>query len=140
MKMTPYLSFNGECEAAFRFYEKLFNGNILAMMPHEGSPAEEHTPPEWQKKILHACMTIGDQTLMASDMPSSQSEPMQGFNVAVQLDTPAEANRIFDGLTEGGTVTVPMTETFFAHCFGVVNDRFGTPWMILCPKSMGEAQ
>lgn len=140
MKLTPYLSFNGECEAAFGFYEKLFKGKILAMMTHEGSPAEAQTPPEWQKKILHACMTIGDQTLMASDIPSSQSKPMNGFNVAVQVDSPSEANRIFDALTEGGNVTVPITETFFAHRFGIVSDRFGTPWMILCPKTMEPAQ
>jgi PhnB protein len=135
MNLNAYLTFNGNCEAAFRAYEKILGGKIEAMLPHKGTPAEGHVPAEWQDKIMHACMTIGDTVLMASDSPPSFQQPMQGFSVSIQIETPAEAERVFHALAEGGSIRMPIQETFWAQRFGMLVDRFGTPWMINCQKA-----
>jgi PhnB protein len=134
--MNPYLTFDGDCQEAFKAYAKILGGEIVAMLPHEGTPAEEHTPAEWRKKIIHARLLVGDDVLMGSDAPPSRQQKMQGFSVTLLPKEPAEAERIYDALAEGGTVTMPLGETFFAIKFGMVVDRFGTPWMIVCEKPM----
>ncbi|MEO8737207.1 MAG: VOC family protein [Edaphobacter sp.] len=135
MQMDPYLFFNGNCEEAFKFYEQLFGGKIEAMMTHEGTPAEEHTPSEWRKKILHARMVVGDRVLMGSDAPPDHSEKPQGFSVSLQITDPAEAERIFNALSKSGTIGMPFQQTFWAYRFGMVVDRFGIPWMVNCEKA-----
>jgi PhnB protein len=135
MQLNPYLTFNGNCEAAFKFYEKVLGGKIVAMMPHEGTPMAEHVPAEWRKKIIHARMTIGDQLLMASDAPPAHYEPMKGVSVNITVKDPAEADRIFAALSESGTVKMAIQETFWAVRFGMLIDQFGTPWMINCEKN-----
>ncbi|UUO07573.1 glyoxalase/bleomycin resistance/extradiol dioxygenase family protein [Blastopirellula sp. J2-11] len=135
MQVSPYLFFRGDCRAAFEFYEKLLGAKIEAILPHAGTPAGEHVPEDWQDKIMHACMTIGDTLLMASDCPPEQFAKPQGFKVSLQIDEPSEAERVFAGLSEGGKIEMPLQETFWALRFGMVTDRFGTPWMINCGKS-----
>jgi PhnB protein len=132
MQLNPYLLFNGQCEAAFKFYERIFGGKIEAMIPHEGTPAAEHVPPEWRKKILHARLSVGDEVLMGSDAPPDRYEAMKGFSVTLGIDDPAEAERIFHALAENGTVRMPIEKTFWALRFGMLVDQFGTPWMINC--------
>jgi PhnB protein len=134
MEFTPYLMFNGDCEAAFKFYEQLFGGKIESMMTHAGSPAEQHVPAEWRNKILHARLSIKGQALMASDAPPGHYNKPQGFSVAVQIDKIEDAERIFNGLAEKGNVQMPLEKTFWAERFGMVVDRFGTPWMINCER------
>jgi PhnB protein len=136
MRIDPYLFFKGNCEEAFTFYAKLLNGKIEAMLKHEGTPAAEHTPPEWMQKILHARLVIGDQVLMASDAPPGHQQPTGGYSVSLQVPTVEEATRVFNGLAEGGKVNMPLSETFFAKSFGMLVDRFGTPWMVNCPRPM----
>ncbi len=135
MQLNPYLFFTGNCKEAFTFYEKVLGGKIIAMMTHKETPAAEHTKPEWQDKIIHARMTFGDQVLMASDAPPEHHRPMQGFSVSLTVQEPAEADRIFKAFSDGGHVTMPIEETFWAHRFGMLVDRFGTPWMINCEKT-----
>jgi PhnB protein len=135
MQLNPYLFFTGNCKEAFTFYEKVLGGKIIAMMTHKETPAAEHTKSEWQDKIIHARMTFGDQVLMASDAPPEHHRPMQGFSVSLTVQEPAEADRIFKAFSEGGHVTMPIEETFWAHRFGMLVDRFGTPWMINCEKT-----
>ena len=132
--LNPYLHFNGQCEEAFTFYAEVLGGEIVAMMPHKGTPAEEHVPVEWRNKIIHARLMVGDKLLMASDAPPDRFDQPKGFSVTVGVDTAAEAERIYNTFAEGGTALVDMDETFFAERFGMVTDRFGTPWMILCEK------
>jgi PhnB protein len=134
MQMNPYLTFDGNCEEAFKAYERVLGGKIIAMMPHEGTPAEAHVPAEWRKKILHARLAFGDNVLMASDAPPGRFQKMQGFSVTLVVKDPAEAERVFNALAEGGTVTMALEETFWAVKFGMLIDRFGTPWMINCEK------
>jgi PhnB protein len=136
MKMNPYLNFKGNCEEAMRFYAKVLGGEILAMMTFEGTPAAEHVPAATRKNIMHACLKFGETRLMASDCPNDQFEPMKGMYVALHPETPDEAERIFRDLSEGATVQMPLAETFWAHRFGMMVDRFGTPWMINCEKPM----
>ena len=135
MQLIPYLTFNGQCEAAFKFYEKLLGGKIVAMTTYEGTPAEKHVPPEWRKKIIHALLTVGDKVLMASDAPPDRYEAMKGISVFYSVDTPAEAERVFNALADNGTVQMPMQQTFWSVRFGMVVDRFGTPWMINCEQA-----
>src|SRR5229473_3213923 len=103
MQLNPYLLFNGQCEAAFKFYEKVLGGKIEAMLPHEGTPAAEHVPPEWRKKILHARLSVGDEVLMGSDAPPDRYEAMKGFSVTIGVNDPKEAERIFHALAEKGS-------------------------------------
>jgi PhnB protein len=132
MNIVPYLWFNGTCAEAFRFYEKVLGGKIVDLLPHAGTPAAEHVPADWQDKIMHAYMKVGDATLMASDVPPAHYKPAQGLSVSLHVKTEDEAERIFKALAEGGTVTMPMEKTFWAARFGMLVDRFGTPWMINC--------
>jgi PhnB protein len=135
MQLNPYLFFNGQCEAAFKFYEKVLGGKIEAMLPHEGTPAAEHVPPEWRKKILHARLVVGDKVLMGSDAPPGRQEEMKGFSVTLGIDDPKEAERLFHALAENGTVRMPIEKTFWAVRFGMLVDQFGTPWMINCEQA-----
>jgi PhnB protein len=135
MQLNPYLLFNGQCEAAFRFYERCLGGKIVAMMPHAGTPAEGQVPPEWRDKIIHARLVVGDQVLMGSDAPPDHFEKPQGFSVTLGIDNPVEAERLFNALAENGTVRMPIQQTFWAERFGMLVDRFGIPWMINCEKS-----
>jgi PhnB protein len=133
MQLNPYLMFNGQCEAAFRFYEKALGGKIEAMMRFEGSPMAEQTPPERRNKIMHARMTVGDKMLMGTDAPD-RYEPMKGFSVTISVDDPDQAERIFRALSENGTVQMPIQKTFWAARFGMLVDQFGTPWMVNCEQ------
>jgi len=135
MQLNPYLFFKGNCKEAFTYYEKVLKGKIIAMTTHRETPASEHTKAEWQDKIIHARMTFGDQVLMASDAPPEHHQPMQGFSISLTIKEPAEADRVFKAFSEGGQVTMPIQETFWAHRFGMLVDRFGTPWMINCEKT-----
>ena len=134
MELNPYLSFNGQCEAAFKFYERRLGGKITAMMTYGGSPTEEQTPTECRDKIVHACLMVGDKILMGSDAPPDRYEPMRGFSVTLGIDDPKDAERIFHALSENGTVQMPIQETFWAARFGMLVDQFGTPWMINCER------
>lgn len=136
MELSTYLLFNGNCEEAFKFYEKTLGGKIEMMMPHEGSPAEASVPPEWRKKILHARMIVGNNVLMASDAPPAHApKQLEGFSVSLMLNDPIEAERIFRALEEKGKVQMPFQQTFWAFRFGMVTDRFGVPWMVNCEKA-----
>jgi PhnB protein len=132
MQVNAYLNFDGSCEAAFRFYAESLGGKIDAMVPHEGTPSGEHVPAEWHAKILHASMTVGDTVLMGSDTPPGQYQKPQGFAVSLQAATPEEAERAFQALSRGGTVQMPLQETFFSARFGMLVDQFQVPWMINC--------
>lgn len=130
MQISPYLMFNGQCEAAFKFYERALGGNIEAMLPHTGTPAEQHVPPEWRSKIMHARLAVNGAVLMGAD-DSSYQQP-QGFSVSLQVKKPEDAERIFAALSENGKVSMPLQQTFWSPRFGMLVDQFGVPWMINC--------
>ena len=133
MLVNVYLLFNGQCEAAFKFYEQCLGGKIEGMFPYAGTPAEEHVSPEWRNKIMHARITVDTCVLMGADAPPDRSDgPARGFSVHLGLQDPHEAERIFHALAENGTVRMPLQTTFWAAKFGMLVDRFGIPWMINC--------
>ena len=135
MQLNPYLIYNGQCEAAFKFYEQCLGGKIVMLMTHGESPMAEKTPEEWRDKILHAQLTIGDIVLMGSDSPPEYFEKPQGFSVNLQFEDVAESERVFQALAESGTVRMPIQETFWAKRFGMFVDRFGIPWMVNCSEA-----
>lgn len=135
MQLNPYLNFSGQCETAFKFYEKCLGGKIEAMMTHEGTPIADQVPAEWRKKILHARLSVNGYVLMASDAPPDHYRKPQGFSVSLNLKDPAEAERIFQALAENGTVQMPLQQTFWAARFGMLIDQFGIPWMINCDQA-----
>lgn len=134
MRLNPHLQFNGQCEAAFRFYEKSLGGKISFMMTYGESPMAEQTPSDWQKKIIHATFAVGDQVLAGADAWAEHYRKPQGFSVTLEVDTAAEAERIFKALAQNGMVQMPIQETFWAQRFGMLVDQFGIPWMINCAK------
>jgi PhnB protein len=132
MRLNPYLTFNGQCETAFKFYEKCLGGKILMMMTYGDSPMAGQSPPDWRKKILHATFALGDHVLQGADaLPENYQKP-QGFSVMLNVGAAAEADRIFRNLAENGAVQIALQETFWALRFGMLVDQFGTPWMINC--------
>ena len=135
MKLNSYLTFNGQCEAAFKFYEQCLGGKIVAMVTHADTPAEEQVPAEWRNKILHARLIVGDEVLMGSDAPPDRYEESKGFSVTVGIDDPTDAERIFDALAKNGTVKMPIQKTFWAVRFGMLVDQFGIPWMVNCEQA-----
>jgi PhnB protein len=135
MHLNPYLMFNGQCEAAFKFYEQCLGGKIVAMMTYAESPMADQTSPESRSKIMHACLKVGDRELMGSDSPPQYQEEAAGFSVNLAIDDPAEAERVFNALAANGEVKMPLQETFWAARFGMLVDQFGTPWMVNCAQS-----
>ena len=136
MTISAYLFFKGNCAEAMKFYEKATGGKIDMMMPHAGTPMEKDIPADWKDKIMHASMKLGDTWLMASDAPPDFQQDFGGFSVALEVKTSEEAERVFKALSEGGTVRMPMAETFWAHRFGMLTDKFGVPWMVGNSKQM----
>jgi PhnB protein len=134
MKIESYIFFTDQCAEAMKFYAKVLGGKIEAMMTYGDSPAGPHNPPEMAHKVIHARLVAGDAVLMASDGP--EAETRQGFALALQIDTIEEVDRLFNALSEGGKVTMPVGETFFSKRFGMLTDRFGTPWLINGPAKV----
>ena len=135
MKLNPYLLFDGNCEAALQFYAQAVGAKTLSMMRYGGTPACAQMPANMASKVLHARFAVGDAVIMASDCPPERYEKPQGCAVALSAEQPAEAERLFHSLAEGGTVTMPIDKTFFAERFGMVTDKFGVPWMVSCETS-----
>ncbi|AWN43615.1 VOC family protein [Methylobacterium durans] len=132
MRLNQYLFLSGRCEEAFRTYQRILGGEITLMLKHADTPAASHVPPEWQDKIMHACLDLGGRRLMGSDAPPGRAKPLGGFCVQVAAGSVAEAERAFAALAEGGAVTMPLQQTFWSERFGMLVDRFGVPWMIDC--------
>ena len=136
MQTSPHLHFNGNCREAFDFYAQTFGGKIVFAMTYGEAPGAEKTSAESRNKIIHARIDFGGQFLLGADTPGERYHTPQGFNVMAAVEQPAEAERIFSTLAQGGKVTMPVQETFWAHRFGMCTDRFGTPWMINCAKPL----
>lgn len=135
MQSNTYLIFNGNCEAAFKYYEQCFGGKITMLSTYGASPAAAHVPAEIHHCIIHARLEAGGQVFMGSDSPPSEFKPPQGFYVCLAYDNVVEAERVFKTLADGGNVTMAFAPTFFAAGYGSLVDQFGVPWMIICEKA-----
>ena len=135
MNVHPYLNFNGTCEEAFATYARCLGGTVGEMFRYGGSPMAGDVPDGWQHKIMHGSVIFGGQTIMGADMASPHYQAPQGFSISLHLTDTVEAERIFGELSAGGTIQVPLAQTFWAARFGAFVDRFGTPWTINCEGS-----
>lgn len=129
-RINPYLNFPGTCKQAVEHYAKVLGGTIEMMQTNGESPMKDQMPPERHNDVIHARLRIGDDVIMASDAPPQYFEKQQGLWVSFQADSVEHGEKIWAGLAEGGEVRMPFAETFWAPRFGMVIDRFGTPWMV----------
>ncbi len=132
MKLNAHLNFNGTCAKAFRFYEKVLGGKIAMTMTYGESPMCDKVPREMHDAVMHTTLEVDDSVLMGADSPPGYYKPAQGFSVAINLSDTAQAERVFNALAEGGTIQMPLQETFWATRFGMVVDQFGISWMVNC--------
>ena len=132
MDVNVYLSFDGDCEAAFRLYETCLGAKIGEIFRYGGSPMADQVPSDWQDKVMHGSVTIGEQVLMGGDVAPDRYEKPRGFGLSLQIKSIGQAERVFDQLSKDGTIVMPLEKTFWAARFGVLVDRFGIPWQINC--------
>jgi PhnB protein len=130
--VNPYLIFDGNCAEAMRFYERALGGKLERMMTFGEMPGDQKSPPEAAKRIAHARLDLKGGVLMASDsMPPHPYEGIKGCSVSLTYSSAAESKRIYDALSEGAAqVTMPFQKTFWSEGFGMLTDRYGTPWMV----------
>ena len=133
MQVMTQLAFNGQCREAFELYEKALGGKISIMNTFGGSdakllPGSTASAPE---QIRFAELQIGNYAILGNDVPEPEYRYMQGFNIALHVKTAAEARQIFDALSQGGQIVTPLSDVAWSSAFGIVTDRFGTPWLIL---------
>ena len=129
MKLDIYVNYPGNCKEAFQFYEQHLGGKITMMLTHQQQPGAANVSADWKDAILHARIEIGDTVLMGADIPNA--EPMRSAYLTLRLDTPNEAEAIYELLSKGGEIFMKMEETFFASRFAMLRDKFGTSWMLL---------
>jgi PhnB protein len=129
MELSPYLTFDGRCAEAFRFYEQCLSGRIEMMQTHVESPMKDQEPADWREEVLHARLAVGRSALMGCDAPPDRFTASQGMTVAISVP-PADVERIFKALADGGRITMPFETTFWSPGCGRLVDRFGTPWLV----------
>lgn len=132
MQLNLHLTFAGQCEAAFRFYERVLGATDLRLFTYGDSAMAAEVPAHWRAKIVHASLTVGDRELMGADAQPERYLAPQGFFTFLACSNASEANRVFQALAEGGTIQMPLQQTFWSPCFGVLTDQFGIPWEITC--------
>ena len=136
MKLYMYLNYGGNCRQAFEFYAAQLGGKIVMLTTHGEQPDASKVPPDWKKAVLHARIEIGETTVLGADIPPDRFKPMRSAYLSLLADSVAEAERIYALLSEGGEIFMRMEETFFAHRFAMLRDRFGTSWMLLHERPM----
>jgi len=133
MQVATYLNFNGNCEAAFKFYAEALGGRITGMMTHGESPMREKVPLEMKNKVMHATLELpGGGNLMGADHPQGKRVQPTGFCVSLQVRDAAEAEQLFKRLSEGAKVQMEFQKTFWSPGFGMCTDKFDIPWMVNC--------
>ena len=134
MQVQPYLFFNGRSEEAVEFYRSALGAEVIMLMRFKDSPEPQPpgaVPAGAENKVMHVSFRIGDTTVMASDGQCQGKPNFQGFALSLTAADTAEAERLFNALAASGQVQMPLTQTFFSPCFGMVADRFGVSWMII---------
>lgn len=137
MKLYTYLNYGGNCRQAFEFYAKHLGGKITALTTHGEVPGASDVPPEWKNAVVHARIELGETVVMGADIPPDRFQPMRSAYLSLLVTSIEEAERIYTLLSDGGQIFMPMEETFFAHRFAMLRDRFGTSWMLLFERVPG---
>src|SRR5262245_5323123 len=130
MKINAYLSFDGQCREAFELYARVLGGKIVFLQTIGDSPMAASMPPEAHGRVMHVTMHVGDQVLQGADAPPGYFTQPAGFCVALHFDTAEAGEKCFNALAEGGKVQMPYQATFWAKGFGMLIDRYGTPWIL----------
>ncbi|HEX4154199.1 MAG TPA: VOC family protein [Acidobacteriaceae bacterium] len=133
MKMSVHLNFGGNCKEAFAFYQKVFGTAAPFSMTYSQAPHGMPVAPDWGDKVMHTSIPLGGGLLMGCDAPPDRSKPLGGFQVSVEPSDEKEVTRIFEALSHGGSVQMPLTKTFWSPLFGMCTDRFGVGWMVGVP-------
>ncbi len=133
MAIQPYLFFEGRCDEAIEFYKKAVGAEVGMLMHWKDAPQKEQAmcQPGNENKVMHASITINGARVMASDGRNSGKSDFKGFSLSLDAKTEADANRMFNALSDGGQVIMPLGKTFFSPCFGMLADKFGVHWMII---------
>lgn len=134
-KLNPYLNFMGKTEEAFNFYKSVFGGEFTTLQRFKDTPEKDKLPANELEKIMHVALPIGDNTLMATDALESMGHQVtigNAISLSIEAEDKAEADRLFVGLSAGGTVDMPMQDMFWGAYFGMVTDKYGIKWMINC--------
>ena len=131
MHVQPYLMFDGRCDEAIDFYKKAIGAEVEMLMRWKDSPDKSMCSPGNEDKVMHSQFKVGDTTIMASDGRNTGNPDFKGFALTINAKDEAEADRLFNGLADGGQVQMPMAKTFFSPHFGMVADKFGVGWMVL---------
>ena len=134
MQVQPYLFFDGRCEEALDFYKKAIGANVEMMMRWMDCPDKSACTPQNENKVMHASVKVGDVSVMASDGRCEGKPDFKGFALSLTAKTEAEADKLFNALSTGGQVQMPLGKTFFSPKFGMVADKFGVGWMILVER------
>ena len=135
MDVSPYLDFNGDCEAAFTFYEQCLGAHLGPIFRYEGTPMADQVPPGWGQKVMHASLVVGNRELLGADVTPDRYQVPRGVSLCLQLSDTNDAERVFQQLGANGRIIVPLAQTFWAARFGMVMDRFGITWLINCDGS-----
>ncbi len=133
MRVEPYLMLSGRCEEALAFYQHAIDAKTTMVMRFDESPDKNHPmpmPPNWDKKIMHSSMTVGSTTVMMSDGMNTEPKDLSGVTLSITVDDEAQAKKMFDALSVGGNVVMPLGKTFWSPCFGMTSDKFGVSWMV----------
>jgi PhnB protein len=135
MQFIPHLHFNGQCEEAFKFYERCLGGKIQNISTYAAMPGEAQVPADWRDKVMHVTLAVGDQLLMGCDPPPGHYQAPAGFSVTIQFNDTAAGESVFNTLSENGKITMPFQKTFWSPGFGMLVDRFRIPWMVNCTQA-----
>jgi len=136
MNVQPYLSFEGRAQEAIDFYKGAVGAEVDMVMRFKDAPPEMQMSPDSKEKIMHCAFRIGDTQVLASDGRCTGKASFSGIALTLNAANNTEAEKLFGALSKGGQVTMPMSETFFAHRFGMCSDKFGVGWMVIAPKEM----
>lgn len=132
LEISAYLSFKGDCEAAFRFYEEALGATPGLLFRYADSPMADVVPEGWEKKIMHGSVRVGQHLIEGADVPPERYEEPKGFSLSLNARSAQEADSLYEQLAKGGRVVYPIAKTFWSERFGMVVDRFGVPWMVNC--------
>jgi PhnB protein len=135
MNVQPYLSFEGRAQEAIDFYKSALGATVDMIMHFKDAPPDMQANMSNKDKIMHSAFRVGDTQIMATDGQCSGKSSFSGITLTLSATSNGEAEKLFNALAQGGKVNMPMSETFFAHRFGMVADKFGVGWMVLNPKA-----
>jgi PhnB protein len=134
VEVSPYIFFDGDCEAALKFYKDVFGGEIVDLTRVGDTPMAAQMPPDQSNRVMHATFKGPGINFMAADGKTGESRTKERISLSIGTGDVSEGERIFKGLSEGGDVTMPLEDMFWGARFGQVTDRFGIDWMMNIAK------